>query len=720
MSSIQEPEVIAPTAEALSALSNMKRKIGMIRLWPEQAAAEHESIERYRFACSLLGVEIVELDRLGFLLKGPRRRVTQDDVDFVISLHFETPKAFDCFSWAALWNPVDFYVDWGFDTFVDHQFTHDGYFTCGSKPIERMARSEIGDRFDQVPTVNVNHTLSGPVFRASLRDDRRLVYCGINWERLNGKPGRFDHLLKPLDDAEVLDVFGPTVVQNVRVWEGFQGYKREVPFDGKSLIGEIAQSGAVLALSSNAHLRSGVMTSRLFEGAAAGALVFADANSFVRSNFADETVPIDITGDPEKDAGRIAEALRHYNAYPDEAYAKADALQQKYIGGYMLHNQLLQVYARYQEHLLHRTREIRNTKEAIGYLILWPDQKLNYPEKLIRSIEQQTHGVARIRLLTIGRKPEQEASMPTTMPGTDLQQLWFEDAFGKPNAFGAFIMDAIDGLPEDVRYISVLNSGSELFRDYAAQLSDAAATSEVGAVSSMLNRHYDPVEQPFTGIEYIDLWRPRLGQSRQSNSIDNMLLRRDWLVRQAGAIQMMEFNRLVEFINDSGKDMNVCDTPLVWSDLKVREREHRLALSPYTDDSIFHKRYGRQLPASAAAEVRVIQGPVQEDGASAFLGRNLVREKRGSLQLVRSLRQKWLLSRARKAARALEWSTAEYYYAELINSNGADPRIWKQLGHALKEQGQIEPARYCYNMAVSLQPDDGEARQHLSALAAKG
>jgi hypothetical protein len=719
MSLIEEPEIIAPSHKALSVLGTMKRKIGMIRLWPEQAAAEHESIERYRFACSLLGVEIVELDRLGFLLKGPRRRVTQDDVDFVISLHFETPKAYDCFSWAALWNPVDFYVDWGFETFVNHQFTHDGYLICGSQPIERLARSEMGERFDQVPTANVNHTLSGPVFRATRRDDRRLVYCGINWERLSGKPGRFDHLLKPLDDADVLDVFGPTVVQNVRVWEGFKGYKREVPFDGKSLIGEIARSGAVLALSSNAHLRSGVMTSRLFEGAAAGALVFADANSFVRRHFADETIPIDITGNPEKDAGRIAEALRHYNAHPDEAYAKAEALQQKYIDGYMLHNQLLQVYVRYQEHLVCKAKESRNDNEPIGYLILWPDQTNRYPEALIRSIEQQTHGAAHIRLLTIGRKPDEEAPLPTAKPNTDLQQLWFDDAFDKPNAFGAFIMDAVDGLPDDVRYISVLTSGSELFRDYAAQLSNAAENSKVGAVCSMLNRHYDPAQHPFTGIEYIDLWRPRKGHHSQSTSIDNMLLRRDWLALRAGAVQMMGFKGLVEFIHGSLDNMTICDTPLVWSDLKIREREHRLPLSPYADESIFLKRYGHQAPRLVTSEVQIIKANAEQDDALAFLGRFQARQKPSGLSLVRSLQQKWLLWRARKAARALDWSTAEHYYTELIDANGANHHIWKQLGHALKEQGYIEPARYSYKMAVSLHPDDVEAHQHFSALDAQ-
>lgn len=709
-----EPETIFPRPEDLSFLVHMKRKIGIIRLWPDQAAAEHESIERYRFACSLLGVELVELDRLGFLLNGPRRRVTQNDVDFVISLHFETPKSYDCFSWAALWNPVDFYVDWGFNNFVDHQFTHDGYFTCNSKTIERLARTELGDRFEQTPMVNVNHTLSGPLYRATKRDDRRLVYCGINWERLSGKPGRFDHLLKPLDDAGVLDVFGPATVQNVRVWEGFNGYKYEVPFDGKSLIGEIAQSGAVLALSSNAHLRSGVMTSRLFEGAAAGALVFADANSFVRHNFDDETVPIDITGNPEKDAARIAEALRYFNAHPNEAYEKAKALQRKYINGYMLHDQLLQAYARFQEHQERKIQNTRNQKEDIGYLVLWPDQKIHFPENLIRSIEQQSHGVARIRVLTIGRQPEQPAHLPICEPGTDLRLMYFDDAYDKPNAFGAFVMNAVDDLPEGTRYIAVLNSGAELFRDYAAMLTEAAARSKVGGVCSILNRHYDPQEHAFTGIEYIDLWRARVGQSRTALSIDNFLLRREWLDRQAGAIQMMGFDRMVEFISASRNDLELCDTPLVWSDLKVREREGRLNQSPYSDEALFGQRYARW-DTVKTSEVR-IQEVVRRDDAVAFLDLVLTHRKRFLLPLFGMLRQKWLVSRGRKAARALEWAVAQHYYVQLLEVDGTNARIWKQLGHAFKEQGQIGPARYSYKMAISLQPDDTDTLQHASLL----
>jgi tetratricopeptide (TPR) repeat protein len=165
--------------------------------------------------------------------------------------------------------------------------------------------------------------------------------------------------------------------------------------------------------------------------------------------------------------------------------------------------------------------------------------------------------------------------------------------------------------------------------------------------------------------------------------------------------------------------MTICDTPLVWSDLKVREREHRLPMSPYADESIFLKRYGHQAPRLGTSEAQIIKANAQQEDALAFLGRFQVRQRPRGLSLVRSLQQKWLLWRARKAARALDWSTAEHYYTKLIDANGANHHIWEQLGHALKEQGYIEPARYSYKMAVSLHPDDVEAHQHVSALHAQ-
>lgn len=707
-----QPERIVPSTEALDFLSGTKRKIGIIRLWPGHAAAEHESIERYRYACSLINVDLVEVDRLGFMLHGERRQVTSDDVDFVISLHFETPKAYDCFSWGALWNPVDFYVDWGFGTFADHQFSHDGYFSCASRTIERFARQEMGERYHEVAHASVNHTLSGPVYRARERNDRRLVYCGINWERLSNKPGRFDHLLRPLDEAGVLDIFGPEVIQNTRVWEGFAGYKYEVPFDGQSLICEIASSGAVLALSSNAHLRSGVMTSRLFEGAAAGALVLADANSFVDRFFADVTVPIDVTGDASKDGAKIIAALNHYNNSPAEAYALASALQDRYIDSYMLHKQLLGVYREFLAKQKDRASVIQSSRSELGHVVLWLDRDQAFPAKAINSIQRQSGSRHVIRVITTGRGQNENVRLPQVDESIDLQVIYVDDAYDKPNAVGSMIMDAVEGMPAGVEYVSILTAGCDLFRDYAIEMTAAARDNPVGAICSLISRHYDPAEFAMSGTEYAEYWRPTANVQTFPQGLPHVLLRREFLNAHGGAIQMLGYDALVAYIARFVQDFAHVDSPLARFDLKVYERSGRLLANPYPNGGAFVDRYKaerkgiEQLSGSPADR----QNSVDVD---SFIAR-LKSSPSVSVGLLARVTHKVTLRRARKAARSQDWSLAERCYATIISTGGSSARIWKQYGHTLKEQGHIAAARYSYRIATDLDPDDADATFHLN------
>lgn len=714
-----EAETIKPTDMELAHLAKMKRKIGIVRLWPGHAAAEHESIERYRFACSQIGVELIEVDRLGNLLHGEHRRITQDDVDFVISLHFETPKAYDCFSWAALWNPVDFYVDWGFNTFADHQFSHDGYFSCSSPVIERFARQELGKRYDEVAHATVNHTLSGPVFRAQERNDRRLVYCGINWERLSNKPGRFDHLLRPLDKAGVLDIFGPEVIQGTRVWEGFDGYKREVPFDGRSLIREIAMSGAVLALSSNAHLRSEVMTSRLFEGAAAGALVMADANGFIERYFADVTVPIEITGDASKDGARIIAALEHYNNNPSEAFKLAKSLQERYIDSYMLHKQLLGVYQQYILKEAQQSAIRKSAKDKIGYIVLWLDRKQLFPKQAIASIEKQTGCKAVIRIVTVGKGSEENINLPKVADDVDLDIVYVDDAYDKPNVAGNMLLKVIDGLPKDIQLISVMTAGCDLFSDYAVRMSRAARDNDTGAVCATISRHYDPAEYAMSGTEYADYWRPRTTNQTFPRSSSHMLLKRDFLERNGGAIQMLAYDAMVTYLARFVGDMAVVDSPLTRFDLKVHERTHRLSESPYPDSNIFLDRYkGSKATEQISTDASVSVESKSNGDLDAFIAR-LKSSPNANISFFGRMSHRITLKKARQYARLSQWDMAERCYATIISTGGSSAKIWKQYGHSLKEQGLIGPARYSYRVAADLDPNDADTRQHLLYIQSK-
>jgi hypothetical protein len=323
----------------LDELPRRRRAFAVIRMWPEQAVAEHENIARLRDAARLLDVQMIELDKYGHVLGGPRRKVTDDDVDFVLHLHFETAKTYDALSVAAMWNPTQFYFDWGFDRHWNNQMSHDIFAFTGSPEIQRLVRASRGDAVaDDMPLLN--HTLAEPIIPPRPHDGYRVMYCGINWERLSNKPQRHVDVLRELDGLDLLDVYGPESIRGVRVWEGYKGYKGPIPFDGRTVIGKIADAGACLVFSSEAHIRSGVMSNRLFEAMAAGAVVIADEHPFVERALGSDYVLVPSSLPTPERVALIAGALGRFRKSPEEAVALATAAQNRLLASYHLCDQL--------------------------------------------------------------------------------------------------------------------------------------------------------------------------------------------------------------------------------------------------------------------------------------------------------------------------------------------------------------------------------------------
>jgi hypothetical protein len=329
--------------ERIAGLSSMKGVIGVIRMWPEQACAEHECVERIRTAAGMIGVRVVELDKFGHIVHTPRQRVTRDDVDFVIHLHYETAKTYDAVSVAAMWNPTQFYFDWGFDRHWSNQMSHDVYAYTGSPEIRKLVRASRGDCVaDDMPLLN--HTLAEPIIPPKPHDSYRVLYCGINWEKLTNKPARHDAVLRELDKQGVLDVYGPREIRGVKLWDGYKCYKGSLPFDGRTIIEKIAEAGACLVFSSDAHMRSGIMSNRLFEAMAAGAVVIGDEHPFIPAAIGKNFVCVPTSLKAEERAERIVAALRRFSRHPQEAMSLATAAQQALVRSYHLCTQLADVY----------------------------------------------------------------------------------------------------------------------------------------------------------------------------------------------------------------------------------------------------------------------------------------------------------------------------------------------------------------------------------------
>ena len=304
------------------------KKFAVVRLWPEIKNAESECIERIIFAAKKLSIDVFEIYNDGRYVKGKKRYIKQNEVDFVLHLHFDTPKAYDAYSIVALWNPVGFYYQWGFDRTTRNLLSHDDFISCSSLAdlhLEKIIRLESSNR--QSPSklmpphenhlrsneengqatlpLKLFHSLYSTVHKPST-GKHRVFYIGINWEALDGaKKHRHQDLLKKLDDKDVLSIYGPRKFLGQNVWKGYESYVDEIPFDGMSVVNKISENGIALVLSSAHHISSEIMSSRLFEAIAAGALIICDENPFAFKHFGNSLLYINSTDSSAYNAKKI-------------------------------------------------------------------------------------------------------------------------------------------------------------------------------------------------------------------------------------------------------------------------------------------------------------------------------------------------------------------------------------------------------------------------------
>lgn len=323
---------------------SIHRKFGIIKLWPGVQVAEDENIQRIKRSASRLNIECFELDWQGRLIDESHTKMTADELDFVIHLHFETPKAYDIFSFYAVWNPPQFFHDWGYAKFSDNLLTHDDYLSCGGPKADQMiVRRMAGDAFFSPNFCTMYHSLSEPILEPTL-GSFKLFYVGINWERVNNSKGRHHDLLVMLDERSLVKIYGPDELQGIRVWKGFKSYVGELPFDGTSCVHAIHDAGIGLVLSSEAHKDAEMVSNRIFEAIAAGTIVISDENAFVKKHFGDSVLYIDTDREASNVVEQIEKHLAWIKKYPDDAFEKIRKTQQIFLEKFTLDQSIEAIY----------------------------------------------------------------------------------------------------------------------------------------------------------------------------------------------------------------------------------------------------------------------------------------------------------------------------------------------------------------------------------------
>ncbi|MEJ5057644.1 MULTISPECIES: glycosyltransferase family protein [unclassified Pseudomonas] len=365
-------------------------RFAVVKLWPEIKTAEDECIARLKLAAQAIGVECVEIYADGSFISTPDIKVSKQNVDFVIHLHYDTPKRYDAFSFVALWNPLKFYHEWGYQRCSRNLTTHDDFISCSSNAADDHVARMIRSSTTHLPAkFKLYHSTPAPIHPPSLGDGK-LFYAGINWEAIvSSRKSRQQEVLKRLDNTGLLRIYGPTIFQGVKVWADYQSYVREIPFDGISMIDEISKAGAALVLSSQAHKDSEMMSNRLFETIAAGTLAICDENPFARKFLGDSVLYIDGRSSMEQIYADILKHLDWIKSNPEQALAKIEKAQAIFKDRFTLIKNLTDLYQGFAE----RKAELDNhhlptsqTALKVGLYLLMPKYSAEVLDSYIQSV----------------------------------------------------------------------------------------------------------------------------------------------------------------------------------------------------------------------------------------------------------------------------------------------------------------------------------------------
>lgn len=379
----------------------MHRHIAIYHTWPEIKNAEYENILRIIAAANNIGLYVSIIDNQGYVLfstlpgkAGDTERLSSNDTDFTISLHFESPKVIDIYSYYTLWNPLEFYFTWGYEKSVQNFMTHDDLISCDSDTADLHAINLYAaiERQPLLPLPRLHHSLSRSVYKPDITSKARVFYIGINWERINNTRGRHHDLLLALEQADMIDIYGPELFHGVKPWDGFACYRGSIPFDGKSTIEHIAEAGICLAFSSLAHQRSGIMSNRLFEGLAAGALVIANKHPFLEKFFGDLVPTVDDSKSTEEVIGEVKKIVRWVRKFPEEANAKAEAAQQIFLERFALEGTLTALIEGHERRVQHsKYQPLENA--SVTAVMLFTESRVSRFGEMIANLAAQSYPV---------------------------------------------------------------------------------------------------------------------------------------------------------------------------------------------------------------------------------------------------------------------------------------------------------------------------------------
>lgn len=355
-----------------------------------QEVAETEFSRKLCRAASNLGWEAAEV-RVS-------AEINQFRPDFVLALHFRTPKLTQYPTYGSMVTPPAYFVH--DDRFVKNILSYDGYFSS-SDHITSWLKDvlyQTGKKYFISPFYTSCQSVP---YRPPCIDQPRLLYFGTNWDG-----SRHKELFQQLDVTPTLDIYGPR-----GVWSYLhQSYRGVLPFDGSSIFEALNQAGVGLCLHRAEHCAAATPSTRIFEIAASGAIGICQEHPFVRRAFGDSVLYFDDVANPEQAALQIAEHLHWIKENPEQALRLSKKAYDIFTRDYTLERLLSDVVPHHRRLVEQKGFAISPARRSpkgktVQFIVRVGERSTRYIRRALDSLAAQTEGRVGALLVRYGEVP---------------------------------------------------------------------------------------------------------------------------------------------------------------------------------------------------------------------------------------------------------------------------------------------------------------------------
>ena len=194
-----------------------------------------------------------------------------------------------------------------------------------------------------VPNASLYGRKKGFYFSKGLTDfehsnmaESSIFFCG------GARDARYGKVLSTLDEQPFFNWYGSSALSSKKSYKGYV----------RSVINAIKKHRVALTLHSKHHLENSEPSARIFEAAAAGAVIISDRHPFVLENFADSVLYINQADSEEKIAEDILKHYRWIKNNPEDAITMAERSHQIFVDRFTKEDQLLKIAQLHQEAII--------------------------------------------------------------------------------------------------------------------------------------------------------------------------------------------------------------------------------------------------------------------------------------------------------------------------------------------------------------------------------